>query len=268
MTKKDNNSKLTMKQGAMSASDEFALKQSLANIRLEGLTVSDYTIELVTQSLIDGTFDPDILIEKIINQSNKDLKKMTNKVYRGIAKENHSTELIHHFETKRAPSNIPYLVDNIWEWMRPSTMPSRRTSVYASPQKELALKYATSNDYVCSIKFEKNVNMVQLTDYQDAKLHPEVKSIPKLILNHLGQNWLDSDLVGKKELGQLFIPLLSKDEADFILSTPEMQLLKISLIDHVNFWNDIKTIDDQIELTDGELFFYAEDGYYLEINDF
>jgi hypothetical protein len=193
---------------------------------------------------------------------------MKNKVYRGIAKENYSIELIHHFKTKRAPSNIPYLVDNIWEWMRPSTMPSRRISVYASPQKELALKYATSNDYVCSIKFEKSVQMVQLTDYQDAKLHPEVKSIPKIILSHLGQNWLDSDLVGKKDIGQLFIPLLSKEEVESILLAPEMQSLKMSLFNHVDFWNDIKIIDEQTDLTEGELFFYAEDGYYLEINDF
>jgi hypothetical protein len=65
LTKKENNDKLIIKQGGMSARDSLALKQALANIRLEGLTVSDYTIKLVTQSLIDGTFNADTLIENI-----------------------------------------------------------------------------------------------------------------------------------------------------------------------------------------------------------
>lgn len=95
---------------------------------------------------------------------------MTIDIYRGIAKGSYSSSLIHHFKSKRAPSNISYLVDNIWEWLRPDNKPSRRTAVYASPQKSLASKYATENDCVCKVEFEGAVQLVQLSNYQDAKL--------------------------------------------------------------------------------------------------
>ncbi len=46
--------------------------------------------------------------------------------------------------TLRIPSNFPYFVDNIWEWLRPAPMPSRRHAVYASPTPELALENASA----------------------------------------------------------------------------------------------------------------------------
>jgi len=40
--------------------------------------------------------------------------------------------------TIRIPSSVPYVVDNLWEWLRPVGMPSLRHAVYASPAPELA----------------------------------------------------------------------------------------------------------------------------------
>ena len=102
---------------------------------------------------------------------------MTNKFYRSLSEASYSPELKRHKTTKRAPSNVPYVVDNIWEWLRPDNMPTRRLTVCASPFKELALKYATSNDLLCSIRFAGQANVVQISQYQDAKLHPDVKNI-------------------------------------------------------------------------------------------
>lgn len=185
-------------------------------------------------------------------------------IYRGIAKRYYSQEVIHHFKSKRAPSNIPYLVDNIWEWLRPEDKPSRRTAVYASPQKSLASQYATENDYVCTVGFKGGVDLVQVTNYPDAKFHPDVKNIPKLLLSYLGQQWLESDLEVKSEFGPLFMPLLNKEQVEKILSHPVLVQLKQTLIKEVKFWSDVHCIDEQSLLTDGELFFYAKDGYFLQ----
>lgn len=45
--------------------------------------------------------------------------------------------------TRRTPGNVPYLVDNLWEYLRSENFPSRRHAVYASPTPELALANAT-----------------------------------------------------------------------------------------------------------------------------
>lgn len=192
---------------------------------------------------------------------------MTNKIYRSLSKTSYSAELKRHKTTKRAPSNVPYLVDNIWEWLRPNDMPTRRLTVCASPFKELALKYATSNDLLCSVRFAGKANVVQITNYQDAKLHPDVKKLPRLITKYLGQNWLDSALANKQTHGQLFIPLLSGEEVASILSTPELLDLKEQLTNTSTFWQDINHVDGDYQLTDGELFFYADDGYFLDIKE-
>jgi len=192
---------------------------------------------------------------------------MTNKIYRSLSKASYSPELKQHKTTKRAPSNVPYVVDNIWEWLRPENMPTRRLTVCASPFKELALKYATSNDLLCSVGFAGKTNVVQITNYQDAKLHPDVKKLPRLITKYLGQNWLDSDLVNKQSYGQLFIPLLSSEEVSSLLSTPELLDLKEQLTKTSTFWQDVNHVDDDYQLTDGELFFYADDGYFLDIEE-
>ncbi len=192
---------------------------------------------------------------------------MTNKIYRSLSKASYSAELKRHKTTKRAPSNVPYVVDNIWEWLRPVNMPTRRLTVCASPFKELALKYATSNDLLCSVRFAGKANVVQITNYQDAKLHPDVKKLPRLITKYLGQHWLDSDLANKQTHGQLFIPLLSSEEVSDILSTPELLDLKEQLTKTSTFWQDVNHVNGDYQLTDGELFFYADDGYYLDIEE-
>lgn len=192
---------------------------------------------------------------------------MKNKFYRGLSKKSYTTEIVQHFKTQRAPSNIPYLVDNLWEWLRPLNMPSRRFSVYASPLKELAEKYALSSDLICLVELQGKSKAVQLTNYQDAKLHPDVRILQKTVLNYLGQDWLEADIENKALAGKLFIPLLSKDEIDDILDTAQMRDLKDIILKESQFWGDVSIINDETVLTDGELFFHSKDGYKLILED-
>lgn len=63
---------------------------------------------------------------------------------------------------RRLPSNIPYMVDNLWEFTMPSERPSRRHALYASPSPQLALTYAIAGGaaragYIaCEMKFRKD----------------------------------------------------------------------------------------------------------------
>lgn len=118
----------------------------------------------------------------------------------------------------------------------------------------MALKDATETNYVCSVSFNGAVKMVQLTDYQDAKLHPDIKSLPKIVLNFLGEDWKKSSVEEKKDIGALFIPILNKEEIDKILSTKILQDLKSRIMIESTFWDDVTEINDNADLTDGELF--------------
>lgn len=60
------------------------------------------------------------------------------------------------------------------------------------------------------------------------------------------------------------MPLLDEQEVSSLLAHPTLKDLKQQLIDKVSFWHDIALISEQSSLTDGELFFYASDGYFLQ----
>lgn len=173
--------------------------------------------------------------------------------------------------TARVPSNIPYLVDNIWEFLRPDNMPSRRIAVFASPHRELAAQYGNDSTAICKVMLSAKATLVQLEDYQDARFHPDVRNIPKIILEHLGQSWVDSSVSSKTLAGKLFIPALSREEVASILlsDSPILKKMKDELIERSTFWQDVSLLDIvQVEqgkypITDGELFFHAPDGYVL-----
>jgi hypothetical protein len=187
-------------------------------------------------------------------------------LYRGISNNHYSPDLQRHFITQRVPTNISYLVDNIWEWLRPDDMPSRRTAVFACPQVFLAEQYATDSTLICTIEFKGRVMVAQLTDHEDAKLHPDVKALPKLVLSILGQEWIDYDAQLKSDLGvsQLFIPAMRKAEIDKFLSYEHNGKLREAIKKKSTFWADVKRVEVGDELSDGEVFFHATDGYYMK----
>jgi hypothetical protein len=54
-------------------------------------------------------------------------------IYRREQTNSNSLDIRFRQTTRRPPGNIPYIVDNLWEWMRPDSFPCRRHSVFASP---------------------------------------------------------------------------------------------------------------------------------------
>ena len=187
-------------------------------------------------------------------------------LYRGISNAHYSPDLQRHFTSQRVPSNVSYLVDNLWEWLRPEGMPSRRTAVFACPHINLVEKYATDSTLICTIDIVGKATVAQLTDFEDAKLHPDVKALPKLVLSILGQEWVDYDAKVKSNLAvsQLFIPAMRKAEMDKFLTFEHYGKLKAAIEKKSTFWSDIKLVETGDEITDGEVFFHAPNGYYLQ----
>lgn len=87
--------------------------------------------------------------------------------------------------TMRIPSNVPYVVDNLWESLRPKNMPSRRHAIYASPTPELALQntsapLADGDEYVaCRVVVEPQKIRIAQLQVTDARYHSEIRLISK-----------------------------------------------------------------------------------------
>ena len=104
----------------------------------------------------------------------------------------------------RLPVNVPYVVDNLWEHLRPETMPSRRHAVYASPTPQQALGSGTKADLVVSeLCFSGEIKLAQL-QVADATDHPDIRAIGKAM-----QGWIDAFAAAGGErdaLAPLFLP--------------------------------------------------------------
>lgn len=177
-----------------------------------------------------------------------------------------SDKLLVSKKTARVPSNVPYLVDNLWEWKRPEFFPNRRYSVYASPSIELARKFGgAGNGIVYEVELIGDFLIAQ-TKIEDARYHPDCISLPKLILEKLGQSWIDSSLEEKKEIGQLWIPCLKKQEIDTLFQSPLISHLMPSIWEAITYWDGASNFDDLYKLSQhsGEIFFEPIDGYYLK----
>ena len=169
--------------------------------------------------------------------------------------------------TMRSPGNVPYVVDNLWEWKRPKKYPSRRYSVFASPRPELAKNSGPEGGKVYAVKFKGKHKLCQVEGYSDSKVHPECKSLKKQILHMLGHEWIEGNLVKKEEIGRLWIPCLTKDDINFLFgSNKKLREIRDEVYNSINYWDDVAIIKKNMTFPDeeGELFFEAKDGYYLK----
>src|SRR5215468_6363143 len=73
----------------------------------------------------------------------------------------------------RPPLKVPYVVDNLWEWVRPECYPSRRFSAFASPQPDLAKEQGAKEGGVYRVEFRGHRRICQLKGYRNAKDHPD-----------------------------------------------------------------------------------------------
>lgn len=119
--------------------------------------------------------------------------------------------------TIRAPSNVPYVVDNLWEATRPTDMPSRRHAIYASATRELARKSCSSHDKgmgFCTFRlaFHGDVRIAQLP-VADAKEHPDINKV-LAALKARAQGIANASPDERRWLGLLFLPGTSRGEWD------------------------------------------------------
>lgn len=191
--------------------------------------------------------------------------------------------IYHPHKTRRDPQSVPYLVDNIWEWLRPEAFPSRRYSAFASPSKAyVADTYVMENGVVCKVELIPPFSLAQLqpfTDrpsdegphppHADAKHHPDVKTLPGLILGALGRDkdnhWPSLPLSQKRDAGLLFLPCLSKEEVEDLFTSTPLANIRGEVEAACRFWNDAEHSESVDDLQDpiGEVFFYPEGGYRL-----
>lgn len=171
--------------------------------------------------------------------------------------------------TIRAPGNVPYLVDNLWEWLRPAEFPSRRTAAFASPSEELArMSQASPQCFVSRVILPEGWPVAQLVggaDRHDVKNHADVTGLRKIIMEQLGSDWLALPVQERGPEATLFTPCLRAQEVEDVIRNSTS--LKADDLKSVStFWKDVAltsypSITDEI----GEIFFEVPaDGYRLE----
>ena len=158
--------------------------------------------------------------------------------------------------TVRLPSNVPYVVDNLWEFLRPQSMPSRRHSIYASPTPELARQNCSGRDQgqgfcVYRLVVEGRVLLAHLS-VTDAREHADVQ-LTRHTVQSVVQQMADASAEEKSSLGLLFLPGASRADWERARAA---SALAAQLIDGLSaastFWRDASPTPNSD--SNGELF--------------
>lgn len=187
-------------------------------------------------------------------------------IYRAVAKGKYQPgESIGRTDGRRLPGNVPYLVDNLWEFCRPEHLPSRRHSLYASATPELALKNASAHapeGYTAyRMEFARPPAMYQLP-VPDARDHDDIKVLQPCVSRLLRKSG-SATVTEKLAMAPLFLPGITKQElAAAMVENAALREVVEEASKLVTFWNT----DQATVAPDGELFFELVDGntYTLE----
>jgi len=180
-------------------------------------------------------------------------------LYRAFARQQDTH--VPRLNTWRPPGNVPYIVDNLWEWVRPEAYPTRRTAAFASPSSEEAK--ADGRTFVYRLNLPEGSVVAQLNDFVDSKFHPEVNRLRIFIHEAFGRDWFSMKLADKSSEASLFCPCLSKEEVDSIVSNSSI-LSGPELSKEIRYWNDIRLIKEEPLAPSGEVFFAVPvDGYNM-----
>lgn len=192
-------------------------------------------------------------------------------IYRATSSQ--SDKVYKPYSTRRAPKNIPYVVDNIWEWARPrGKYVNRRYAAYGSPSPEAAEASVTEGT-AYRVEFLGDHTICQLEGIADAKELEEIGDIKNAVFDLLGNHheegyreWRSDDVISKRVGGQLYMPCLSKADVDTILdeigaTDDERQDLR----DAVSYWDKLTVVEDGDPLPSqvGEILFSYDGGYRL-----
>lgn len=178
--------------------------------------------------------------------------------------------------TRRVPKNVPLQVDNIWEFFRPKTAPSRRHAAYASPTVELALANASARPGAAYEAWEvvlRPNSTVVICSVPDARVHSDIESVPKA-LRHFWENKANELQVAEtgawieEQMASLAEPAMSEESlADYFSQNQELaaELHKV-----VSFWNDAtilsieELVQNELIAANAEIFFSSIPGYQLQ----
>lgn len=158
--------------------------------------------------------------------------------------------------TVRLPSNVPYVVDNLWEYLRPDDMPCRRHSAYASPSAALALANASADDRgkgftAYRVEIFGSYRVAQLT-VKDARQHPDIRRLQRLVQARQPA-WTVLPLRSRQKIAMVFAPATSKAELLSVAAEePELARFLAETQTLCTFWSDAKAMPT---CTEGELFF-------------
>jgi hypothetical protein len=182
--------------------------------------------------------------------------------------------------TRRTPTNVPFVVDNLWEYLRPEGQPSRRHALYASPSPELALQNASAggpvreNYVVCKLRVFREggetsavhdaagYRVAQLA-VSDARDHSDIFVLKKLVLASLGAGFPELPLHEKLESAALFLPGTSREElAEAGERNPKIAEILKNARSLSSFWPEARA---PMSTSNGELFFELLPGYAYQL---
>lgn len=194
------------------------------------------------------------------------------KMYRAVAKAGFERNKRHvRKSTQRLPSNVPFVVDNVWEWLRPENAPSRRHAVYASPTPALALQNASAggaareNYVVCELVLHVAAIKLAHLNVIDARHHPDIKNVADHVRSATGGDSPDRSGLPKQLHESLYAGGSRKAELDALFNdTVQGRQLAETLRSMSSFWHDASLCIQPD--SDGEMFFEIPEGGYFVLN--
>ena len=234
------------------------LKNADKMVFSEGLTAEEMMRDLCSIDAPEPHMPPETDIANSFDH--KDLTLL-----RAIPASQHDPEKKHERrETRRPPGNIPYVVDNIWEWLRPEHMPNRRHAAYANLTAENALKNATSRlekgdvYQVCKVEFSGTGLKLARLKVEDAKHHTDIRLVQNIVIKALDKILQSSDLVQKQSIAPLFFPCLTKGELQKLQEqSTDVAGIFDKCSEESTYWKSANFDPDSSD--DGELFFELTD---------
>lgn len=168
------------------------------------------------------------------------------KIFRAVPRDGFNQDKVYKWrDDSRLPGNVPYLVDNLWEFARPEGRPSRRRAVFASPTAALTLGGASAgglspDQYIpCELIFSVPMPATFQLSVTDARYHPDVGRLPKLVNSELAR-WSESGLERKLELAPLFLPGTTAAELSTAMQgSQKLRELVEKAAAAVTMWSDI-----------------------------
>lgn len=165
-------------------------------------------------------------------------------------------------DSRRAPGNVPYIVDNLWEWRRPQGIPNRRHGVFASPTPALAKKAGGSHNGRVFRVDAPGANIVQILQC-DAREHPDVDGLgklTKLLIDLLTPEWVSDSVEKKAPIAPLWAPCLSASEVEQLFSLPPLAAFRDKVWAAISFWESARRVGpgNPWPFPKGEIVFEAE----------